>query len=176
MWKHAIEVKRVEKVEKQTVIGTNQTYDSVHMTTTKDTELSHCSICSYTYLEYKSQVLHVTGRVAGSAPTASAEQALPYYHPYWQCTGFKLYPIWTQITGWDSSFNTITGLNGSGKSNILAICFVLGITNMSQMHAHNQQDLIYKCMQAGVTEASVIIVFDNSEREKSPIGLENCNL
>jgi recombinational DNA repair ATPase RecF len=38
----------------------------------------------------------------------------------------------TQITGWDSSFNAITGLNGTGKSNILdAISFVLGLTNMS---------------------------------------------
>ena len=46
--------------------------------------------------------------------------------------GFKSYPVRTQITGWDASFNAITGLNGSGKSNILdAICFVLGITNMS---------------------------------------------
>lgn len=48
--------------------------------------------------------------------------------------GFKSYPVRTSITGWDSSFNAITGLNGSGKSNILdAICFVLGITNMSQV-------------------------------------------
>lgn len=47
--------------------------------------------------------------------------------------GFKSYPVRTSITGWDVSFNAITGLNGSGKSNILdAICFVLGITNMSQ--------------------------------------------
>src|SRR6266852_5651236 len=39
--------------------------------------------------------------------------------------GFKSYPVRTQITGWDSSFNAITGLNGSGQSNILdAICFV----------------------------------------------------
>ncbi|KAG1878968.1 condensin complex subunit SMC2 [Suillus subluteus] len=81
--------------------------------------------------------------------------------------GFKSYPVRTQITGWDPSFNAITGLNGSGKSNILdAICFVLGITNMSQMRAQNQQDLIYKRGQAGVTKASVTIVFDNSDREK----------
>ncbi|KAG6919710.1 hypothetical protein DXG01_002656 [Tephrocybe rancida] len=85
--------------------------------------------------------------------------------------GFKSYPVRTQITGWDSSFNAITGLNGSGKSNILdAICFVLGITNMSQMRAANQQDLIYKRGQAGVTKASVTIVFDNSDKSKSPEG------
>ena len=71
---------------------------------------------------------------------------------------------------WDSSFSTITGLNGSGKSNILAICFTLGITNMSQMRAQNQQDLIYKHVQAGVAEASVTIVFDNSEEESHWIG------
>ncbi|KAI0296748.1 condensin complex subunit SMC2 [Multifurca ochricompacta] len=88
--------------------------------------------------------------------------------------GFKSYPVRTQITGWDSSFNAITGLNGSGKSNILdAICFVLGLTNMSSMRAQNQQDLIYKRGQAGITKASVTIVFDNSDRENSPPGMEN---
>lgn len=52
--------------------------------------------------------------------------------------GFKSYPVRTQITGWDTSFNAITGLNGSGKSNILdAICFVLGITNMTSVRIHS---------------------------------------
>ncbi|KAI0086823.1 condensin complex subunit SMC2 [Irpex rosettiformis] len=89
--------------------------------------------------------------------------------------GFKSYPERTTIAGWDPSFNAITGLNGSGKSNILdAICFVLGITNMSAMRAQNQQDLIYKRGQAGVTKASVTIVFDNSDRATSPVGLETC--
>ncbi|KAF8337439.1 condensin complex subunit SMC2 [Cantharellus anzutake] len=88
--------------------------------------------------------------------------------------GFKSYPVRTTISGWDSSFNAITGLNGSGKSNILdAICFVLGITNMQQMRAQNQQDLIYKRGQAGITKASVTIVFDNSDKSASPAGLEN---
>ena len=54
--------------------------------------------------------------------------------------GFKSYAVRTVITGWDESFNSITGLNGSGKSNILdSICFVLGITNMSTVRAQNLQ-------------------------------------
>lgn len=89
--------------------------------------------------------------------------------------GFKSYATRTVISGWDPQFNAITGLNGSGKSNILdAICFVLGIASMSTVRASNLQDLIYKRGQAGVTKASVTIVFDNSEVSKSPIGFENC--
>ena len=59
--------------------------------------------------------------------------------------GFKSYPVRTQITGWDASFNAITGLNGSGKSNILdAICFVLGLTNMSSVRRSNTSHSVYK--------------------------------
>ena len=104
--------------------------------------------------------------------------------------GFKSYAVRTVISGWDESFNSITGLNGSGKSNILdAICFVLGITSMSTVRAQNiqasqllkffiiwqrsyLQDLIYKRGQAGVTKASVTIVFENRDKKKSPIGFE----
>lgn len=87
--------------------------------------------------------------------------------------GFKSYAVRTVISGWDESFNSITGLNGSGKSNILdSICFVLGITNMTTVRAQNLQDLIYKRGQAGVTKASVTIVFDNKDKSKSPIGFE----
>ncbi|BEJ15314.1 hypothetical protein CspHIS471_0410810 [Cutaneotrichosporon sp. HIS471] len=88
--------------------------------------------------------------------------------------GFKSYPVRTTISGFDESFNAITGLNGSGKSNILdAICFVLGITNMTSVRAGNLMDLIYKRGQAGVTKASVTIVFNNQDRSKSPVGFEN---
>ena len=87
--------------------------------------------------------------------------------------GFKSYAVRTVISGWDESFNSITGLNGSGKSNILdAICFVLGITNMTTVRAQNLQDLIYKRGQAGVTKASVTITFDNRDKARSPIGFE----
>lgn len=48
--------------------------------------------------------------------------------------GFKSYAQRTEINGFDPQFNAITGLNGSGKSNILdAICFLLGISNLSQV-------------------------------------------
>ena len=58
--------------------------------------------------------------------------------------GFKSYAVRTVISGWDESFNSITGLNGSGKSNILdAICFVLGITSMSTVRAQNIQVCMY---------------------------------
>lgn len=88
--------------------------------------------------------------------------------------GFKSYPVRTHVSGFDPSFNAITGLNGSGKSNILdSICFVLGITNLSAVRAANLQDLIYKRGQAGITKASVTIVFDNSDRSKSPVSFEN---
>ncbi|KAG9469047.1 hypothetical protein GDO78_021325 [Eleutherodactylus coqui] len=47
--------------------------------------------------------------------------------------GFKSYAQRTEINGFDPLFNAITGLNGSGKSNILdSICFLLGISNLSQ--------------------------------------------
>lgn len=42
-----------------------------------------------------------------------------------------------------------------------------------KVRAANLQDLIYKRGQAGVTKASVTIVFDNSEREKAPVGFES---
>ncbi|KAG0369594.1 RecF/RecN/SMC [Gamsiella multidivaricata] len=88
--------------------------------------------------------------------------------------GFKSYATRTSITGWDPEFNAITGLNGSGKSNILdAICFVLGITNWAQVRASSIQDLIYKRGQAGVTKASVTVVFNNQDREQSPVGFES---
>lgn len=43
---------------------------------------------------------------------------------------------------------------------------------MSTVRAQNLQDLIYKRGQAGVTKASVTIVFDNKDTRRSPIGFE----
>ncbi|XP_045879656.1 structural maintenance of chromosomes protein 2 isoform X2 [Meles meles] len=87
--------------------------------------------------------------------------------------GFKSYAQRTEVNGFDPLFNAITGLNGSGKSNILdSICFLLGISNLSQVRASNLQDLVYKNGQAGITKASVSVTFDNSDKKQSPLGFE----
>ncbi|NXD13174.1 SMC2 protein, partial [Nothocercus nigrocapillus] len=88
--------------------------------------------------------------------------------------GFKSYAQRTEINDFDPLFNAITGLNGSGKSNILdSICFLLGISNLSQVRAANLQDLVYKNGQAGITKATVSITFDNSDKKQSPLGFES---
>ncbi|NWU70394.1 SMC2 protein, partial [Pterocles burchelli] len=87
--------------------------------------------------------------------------------------GFKSYAQRTEVRDFDPFFNAITGLNGSGKSNILdSICFLLGITNLSQVRASNLQDLVYKNGQAGISKATVSITFDNSDKKLSPLGFE----
>ncbi|XP_061832916.1 structural maintenance of chromosomes protein 2 [Nerophis lumbriciformis] len=87
--------------------------------------------------------------------------------------GFKSYAHRTEINGFDPLFNAVTGLNGSGKSNILdSICFLLGITNLSHVRASNLQDLVYKNGQGGITKATVSITFDNSNKSQSPLGFE----
>ncbi|NXM04576.1 SMC2 protein, partial [Tyrannus savana] len=87
--------------------------------------------------------------------------------------GFKSYAKRTEVRDFDPLFNAITGFNGSGKSNILdSICFVLGISNLSQVRASNFQDLVYKSGQAGITKATVSITFDNSDKSQSPLGFE----
>lgn len=73
----------------------------------------------------------------------------------------------------DTQFNAITGLNGSGKSNILdAICFVLGISKLAHVRAENLQELIYKAGNSGVTKASVTIIFDNTNPAMKPPGYD----
>ncbi|XP_033637022.1 structural maintenance of chromosomes protein 2-like [Asterias rubens] len=87
--------------------------------------------------------------------------------------GFKSYAQRTEIKGFDPLFNAITGLNGSGKSNILdSICFLLGISNLTQVRAGSLQELVYKGGQAGVTKATVTITFDNRDKKQSPLGYE----
>ncbi len=93
--------------------------------------------------------------------------------PYYATNQLLLSP--QLLHRFNEHFNAITGLNGSGKSNILdSICFVLGITNLSQVRAGNLSELVYKQGQAGVNKASVTIVFDNNDESSSPVGYEQC--
>jgi len=88
--------------------------------------------------------------------------------------GFKSYAHRTVVSGFDPHFNAITGLNGSGKSNILdAVLFVLGINNPSQVRVLNWAGLIYKKAQGDIQKASVTIVFDNLDPETSPAGYQS---
>lgn len=88
--------------------------------------------------------------------------------------GFKSYGKRTEIVGFDQLFNAITGLNGSGKSNILdAICFVLGLNNMSLARCTTLRELIFKNGQAGIHKAIVTVTFDNTDRDQSPTGYEH---
>ncbi|XP_055388632.1 uncharacterized protein LOC129617420 [Condylostylus longicornis] len=86
--------------------------------------------------------------------------------------GFKSYAVRTTISGFHPQFNAISGLNGTGKSNILdSICFVMGIKSLQQMRVTKLDELIYKQGQAGVTKASVTLVFRNDDSKRSPVGL-----
>jgi len=88
--------------------------------------------------------------------------------------GFKSYSTRVHIGPFDKQFNAITGLNGSGKSNILdSICFVLGISNLSHVRVGNLSELVYKQGQAGVTKASVTVVFNNQDKSCGPVGYES---
>ncbi|TNJ29865.1 Chromosome segregation ATPase [Giardia muris] len=91
--------------------------------------------------------------------------------------GFKSYATQVRVGPFDRSFSAITGLNGSGKSNILdGICFVLGISMLTRVRVTTLTELIYKQGQAGVTRASVTLVFDNRDRQRSPPGYEDYSL
>ena len=88
--------------------------------------------------------------------------------------GFKSYAVKTSIQGLDRHFNAITGLNGSGKSNIFdSICFLMGISSLSNVRASNFQDLVYNKGNTGINKASVTIIFDNKDKKNSPIGCED---
>ena len=78
--------------------------------------------------------------------------------------GFKSYAHRQELSNLDHHFNAITGLNGSGKSNVFdAICFVMGLKNIAKARVERQEELIFKNGKAGIVRAAVTIVFDNSD-------------
>lgn len=85
--------------------------------------------------------------------------------------GFKSYAHRRELDQLSPHFNAITGLNGSGKSNIFdAICFVMGITNLKRMRADDPRELIYRAGTTGVHAARVTIEFINDDPETAPPG------
>jgi len=50
--------------------------------------------------------------------------------------------------------------------------FACRLMTVLKVRATNLQELVYKNGQAGVTKATVSIIFDNSNKQQSPIGYE----
>jgi chromosome segregation protein len=80
--------------------------------------------------------------------------------------GFKSFPAETDIP-FEKTMNIIVGPNGSGKSNVAdAICFVLGRLSIKSIRAERSANLIFAGTKVHKpsSEASVEIIFDNSEK------------
>lgn len=83
--------------------------------------------------------------------------------------GFKCYTDSVTIKNIDRSFTAITGMNGSGKSNIIdAIVFALDLNTSKYMRVSNLKELI----NIGRKECTVTLIFDNTEKKSSPGGYE----
>nr|UXY87244.1 60S ribosomal protein L7 [Cryptomonas sp.] len=93
-----------------------------------------------------------------------------YYIENIEIEGFKSYQFKTGLLNLDKNFNIITGTNGSGKSNILdAICFVLGITNLSTIRAETLKDLIFqgKCNKKNSSSVAIFLRLNPSLNERN---------
>lgn len=88
--------------------------------------------------------------------------------------GFKSYAHRQELADLDPHFNAITGLNGSGKSNVFdAICFVMGLRNVAKARVERPEELIYKNGKAGIQRAAVTIEFDNTDPSQAPAGFSS---
>jgi structural maintenance of chromosome 2 len=85
--------------------------------------------------------------------------------------GFKSYSTKTIFSNLNSKFNSITGTNGSGKSNILdGICFALGLANLNIIRAGTLDDLIYKNEKTKNEFASVSLILKDRNFSKKLFG------
>ncbi|EOB14531.1 Structural maintenance of chromosomes protein 2 [Nosema bombycis CQ1] len=86
--------------------------------------------------------------------------------------GFKCYENPTVLRNLDKSYNAITGLNGSGKSNIIdAIVFTLGLESKKLLRANTMKDLINTHRQ----DCKVTLILSNKDKSKSPPGYKDYN-
>lgn len=81
--------------------------------------------------------------------------------------GFKCYEDTTVLRNLDKSYNAVTGLNGSGKSNVIdAIVFALGLESKKILRTNTLKELI----NVHRKDCRVTLVLSNAEKEKSPPG------
>ncbi|ADM10971.1 chromosome segregation protein [Encephalitozoon intestinalis ATCC 50506] len=84
--------------------------------------------------------------------------------------GFKCYEEKVVVANLDRSFNAVTGMNGSGKSNVLdGILFALGLEGTKALRANNIKELI----NSNRKECKVSVVMCNKEKARSPPGYEH---
>lgn len=84
--------------------------------------------------------------------------------------GFKCYEERVVVAGLDRSFNAITGMNGSGKSNVLdGILFALGLESTKALRANNVRELV----NGHRKECKVSLVICNMEKARSAPGYED---
>lgn len=84
--------------------------------------------------------------------------------------GFKCYTDVAIVKNIDRNFTAITGMNGSGKSNIIdAIVFTLDLNTSKYMRVSNLKELI----NVNRKDCCVTIKFDNSEKKSCPGGYES---
>lgn len=84
--------------------------------------------------------------------------------------GFKCYTDKVIVKNLDSSFTAITGMNGSGKSNIIdAIVFALDLSSSKLMRVSSLKELI----NIHRKDCSVTLIFNNSDKSCSPSGYED---
>ncbi|KAI5185365.1 structural maintenance of chromosome 2 [Nematocida homosporus] len=95
------------------------------------------------------------------------------YLQWVEIEGFKSYGERTKVGPMDKRFTAITGLNGTGKSNILdAVCFVLGIDCPRLLRSTSMKELIFKSAKSSRGEARVTLVFNNQDKTQTPVGYE----
>jgi len=88
--------------------------------------------------------------------------------------GFKSFARKTEVP-LEDSMNVIVGPNGSGKSNVTdALCFVLGRLSIKSIRAAKAANLLFSGNKTykGANEASVELVFDNSDKTFPVSGTE----
>lgn len=71
-------------------------------------------------------------------------------------------------------FKSGLNLHLNYRTNVRVVTAAMTNIFLKQVRVGNLQELVYKQGQAGVTKATVTIVFDNSDPTTSPVAYESC--